>query len=98
MTRLSMRLRERFENFKKKNPKMAHFIIVKDGVNSRFFDNKKAFLAYAYLGHSLENADVVVRELQEMYDFELIPVDNEGEAVFILPEEEFYLPSSEVQP
>lgn len=98
MTRLCMRLRERFEDFKKKHPKMRNFIITKDRVDSRFFNNKNAFLAYAYLGHSLENADVVVKELQEMYEFELIPVDSEGEAVFILPEEEFYLTSPEVLP
>ena len=93
-----MRLKERFETFKKKNPHLENFIIVKDGVNSRFFENKKAFMAFAYLGHSMENADVVIREIQDIYDFEMIPADHEGEAVFILPEEEFYLPSSEVQP
>ena len=95
MTRLSMRLRERFEDFKKKNPGIRNFIITKDNAASRFFNNKKAFLAYAYMGPVLENADIVVRELKDMYDFELLNVDSEGEAVFILPEEEFYLPSKE---
>ncbi|GEM_PF-6361638 len=98
MTRLSMRLRERFEDFKKKNPQMRNFIITKDNTDSRFFNNKRAFLAYAYLGPSLENADVVIRELKDMYDFELLPVDSDGEAVFILPEEDFYLTSQEVLP
>lgn len=95
MTRLSMRLRERFEEFKKKNPEMENFIITKDNAASRFFSNKKAFLAYAYLGPIFENADIVIKELKDMYDFELLPVDSEGEAVFILPEEEFYLTSQE---
>ncbi len=97
MTRLSMRLRERFEQFKKKNPRLENFVIIKDGVNSQYFENKKAFMAFAYLGHSMENADVVIKEIQEIYDFEMVPVDLEGEAVFILPAEELSLTSQEVQ-